>query len=133
MRYGLPALLLTLLLLVAMACSGQPDTPAARTRTQAGLTATLTLAPDSPAAMQPVQLLLTLRDTRNSPVDGARVAWNLTMPDMAMPENRPKATMLGEGRYRAETVFTMSGKWRMEATVSRPEGTTTLNFDIAVP
>jgi hypothetical protein len=132
MKYELPALLLTLLLLAAMGCSGQPDTPAAFTRTQAGLTATLTLTPDSPVVMQPVQLLLTLRDTRGHPVDGARVAWNLTMPDMAMPENTPKAVVLGEGRYRTKAIFTMAGKWRIEATVTRPEGATTLNYDITI-
>lgn len=57
------------------------------------------------------------------PLEGARVAFDLTMPDMEMPLNRFEAPAVpGEpGRYRGEGTFTMKGRWQIEA-VARHQG-----------
>lgn len=128
MKHVVPCLLF---LLLAVGC-GQPA-PTQLSQARDGLTAVLSMTPAAPAAMKPVVLLLTLRDSDGRAVNDAEVACDLTMPGMAMPDNKPKLSAEGDGRYRAETVFTMSGAWRVEASVSRPSGETVFTFDFEIP
>ncbi len=112
-------LLITMLILCS--CDGTTSS-APLVQAEDGLSATLEIMPDPPAAMQDATLLLTLRDADGNLVPGASVMFDLTMPAMAMPENQPKATEEKDGIYRADTVFTMSGEWQIDAKVTT-EGT----------
>ena len=112
-------LLITILILCS--CGGTvSSTPLVQTKD--GLSTTLEIMPDPPSAMQDATLLLTLRDADGNLVPGASVMFDLTMPAMQMPENQPTATEEEDGIYRADTVFTMSGEWQIDADVT-VEGT----------
>lgn len=122
--FAIPALCLS-------ACSRRPA--GTSTQSQAGLTAILAIAPDPPAVMEPVQLSLTLSDTEGHPVDGAQVSYDLTMPAMAMPPNRPSASAAGSGLYSATAVFTMSGDWQVQVAVVYKQNNFLFSFPISVP
>ncbi len=106
----------------------QKDTPAF-TQTQDGITATFSISPASPVAMEPVTLSLSLTDANGQAIEGAQVAYDLTMPGMSMPPNQPQATDQGQGLYLADATLTMSGDWRAAAAVTYNGQTTTFNFD----
>lgn len=66
---------------------------------------------------EPTRFEVELLGADGHPLEGARVEFDLTMPDMEMPLNRfaAKAVPGVPGRYRGEGTFTMKGKWRIEA------------------
>jgi hypothetical protein len=82
--------------------------------------------------MDPVTLSLTLTDPNGQAIEGAQVAYDLTMPGMAMPPNQPQASDKGNGLYETGTTFSMSGDWRAEATVAYNGKTTTFTFDFSI-
>lgn len=113
--------LLYILLLVigtAFMAGFGPPVSGALSQSKGGLTVSLNITPQPPVAMEPVTLLLTLTDATGRAITGADIAYDLTMPEMAMPPNRPPASEEAEGQYRSRTVFTMSGKWHIKVTVN---------------
>lgn len=112
-----PAILLILVSLMLNAC-GARAAPVTYTQTSGSLSATLQVLPSPPAPMDDTTLELTLRDAVQRPVSGATVAFDLTMPAMEMPANRPVVTEAEPGVYRANAVFTMAGEWHIRVDVS---------------
>ena len=108
------------------------STPKEFSQTNGGLTASLSIAPYPPVVMEPATLRLTLTDAAGQMIDGARIAYDLTMPGMAMPPNQPQASGQGDGRYHADAIFTMSGKWRVQATVTHNGKEAVFTFDFSV-
>lgn len=80
--------------------------------------ATLVIDPFPPVVMKEARLRLSLRDADGRPVPGAAVSFDLTMPDMTMPPNKPLATERANGAYEAPAIFTMPGLWQILASVS---------------
>lgn len=97
-----------------------------------GLTATLSVDPDPPVAMQPATLTLVLEDAAGQAVRGAEIEYDLTMPAMPMPLNRPPVNEVADGRYRCEALFSMSGQWQVRATVKWQSETSVFDFAISV-
>ena len=102
------------------------------TQTQNGITAVFSMSPDLPAAMEPVTLSLKLTDASRKAIEGAQVAYDLTMPGMTMPPNQPQATDKGGGVYQVNTAFSMSGDWRAKATITYNGETIPFTFDFSV-
>lgn len=73
-------------------------------------------------SMTSIPFCLKLEKADGSPLAGASVQCDLTMPAMQMPENRPKVLEKGSGSYRGQAVFTMPGKWQAAFAVQLPEG-----------
>jgi nitrogen fixation protein FixH len=111
------AILPILISLLLNGC-GTTASPAADTQTSGSLSATLQVSPSPPVPMEDTTLELTLRDSSQRPVPGALVVFDLTMPAMEMPVNRPQATEEESGVYRANAVFTMAGEWLIRVEVS---------------
>ncbi len=107
-------------ILVSLLLSGCVPTasPAADTQTSGSLSATLQVLPSPPAPMEDTTLELMLRDSDQRPATGALVVFDLTMPAMQMPVNRPQATEEESGVYRANAIFTMAGEWLVRVEVS---------------
>lgn len=82
------------------------------------LSASLQVSPFPPEPMEDAVLELELRDLDQRPVSGALVGFDLTMPAMEMPVNRPQATEEESGIYRATAIFTMAGEWQIRVEVS---------------
>lgn len=121
------------LLLPVVACQYRQQHVAQEfTQAHNGITAVFSMLPDSPAAMEPVTLSLKLADVSGKAIEGAQVAYNLTMPGMTMLPNQPQATSKEGGFYQADTAFTMSGNWRVEATVTYNGETSLFDFDFPV-
>jgi nitrogen fixation protein FixH len=80
-------------------------------------------APERPQLLIEQEVVVTLTNPEGRPVEGAEVWLALIMPTMQMSPNEPDATAEGGGRYRAKTLFTMSGTWEVEvhATVQGQE------------
>jgi hypothetical protein len=126
------ARLLLLIILVLFLTGCRQDTSREVSQTSGGLTATLSIDPYPPVSMKPITLLLALSDAEGHTLDGAQIVYNLTMPGMEMPPNQPQASDEGGGLYRAETTFTMSGDWQVQAMVTRNGEPITFTFDISV-
>lgn len=97
----------------------------------AGETATLEFAAAPLVAMTVIPFRLELKNADGTPLTGAEVRCDLTMPSMPMPENRPKITER-DGAYVGEMIFTCTrGDWRFTCAVTQPDrGQHTLAFDI---
>jgi len=82
-------------------------------------------------AMTVIPFRLELKNADGTPLTGAEVRCELTMPSMPMPENRPKITER-EGAYVGDMIFTCTrGAWRFTCAVTRPDGgKRALTFDI---
>jgi hypothetical protein len=117
MNRTVTAVLLILISLPLGACA-PTATPYADTQTSGSLSATLRVLPYPPVPMEDTTLELALRDNEQQPVSGASVSFDLTMPAMEMPVNRPQASEVSPGVYRASAVFTMAGEWQIRAEVS---------------
>jgi len=125
----LAALLPCLLILPAQAenrATTRFEVPAA-----AGGTAVLEFAAAPLVAMTVVPFRLELKKADGTPLTGAAVRCDLTMPSMPMPENRPKVSAR-DGAYVGELIFTCTqGAWRFTCVVAQPDGQQqTLAFDI---
>lgn len=59
------------------------------------------------------EFIVTLTDADGRPIEGAAVYLDLTMTEMPMGSNRPVASPLGNGRYRAQAAYTMTGPWEI--------------------
>ncbi|ALC17083.1 hypothetical protein DSOUD_2320 [Desulfuromonas soudanensis] len=99
-------------------------------RASGGLNAVLLLKEAPLVAMTQIPFELQLTDDAGSPLTGASVRCDLSMPAMAMPINRPAVTEKG-GSYRGEAIFTMAGAWRATFEILLPNGEAkTLIFDM---
>jgi len=96
-----------------------------------GETAVLEFAVAPLVAMTVIPFRLDLKNADGTPLTGAEVSCDLTMPSMPMPENRPKLTE-SDGVYVGEIIFTCTqGAWRFTCGVTPREGEQqTLAFDI---
>jgi hypothetical protein len=93
--------------------------PAATTRQEQvvdGITIGLEAA-ESPRLNTAQNFLITLADDQGQPIDGASVYIDMLMPAMPMGTNRPVAAAEGQGRYRAQAAYTMSGEWEVTVVV----------------
>lgn len=96
-----------------------------------GGTAVLEFAAAPLVAMTVIPFRLDLKNADGSPLTGATVRCDLTMPSMPMPENRPKIAER-DGAYVGESIFTCTrGAWRLTCVVDQADGQQqTLAFDI---
>lgn len=97
----------------------------------AGATAVLEFAATPLVAMTVIPFRLEVKNVYGSPLKGAAVDCNLTMPSMPMPDNHPKIAARN-GAYVGEIIFTCTqGAWRLTCAVDPPgEKRQTLVFDI---
>jgi nitrogen fixation protein FixH len=123
-------LLLSIVLLVGLTACSRDVAPPAFTQRTGPWSATLTVKPYPPEAMNAATLEVAVTDETGQPVSGAAVAFDLTMPGMDMPMNRPQVTEQEGGSYRATAMFTMAGQWRLVASVSSLDHSETFTFDL---
>jgi hypothetical protein len=81
-----------------------------------GSQAILEVAADPLLTMRPVRFRLILHAPDGSRTTEPQLDCDLTMPAMAMPENRPRIEATTD-EYLGEAVFTMAGRWEAEMTV----------------
>ena len=93
-----------------------------------GISATLSLEPSSPVAMENTTFTVKLMKD-NQPVKGAEVFLNLTMPGMKMPQNRINALENEPGSYSGNTLLTMAGDWHLQANVAYNKEDYIFDFD----
>lgn len=93
-----------------------------------GISATLTLEPNTPIAMENTTFKINLMEG-NQPVYGAETFLDLTMPGMKMPQNRIKAIETEPGSYSTTTLLSMAGDWHLQVDVTHKSGTYTFDFD----
>ncbi|MBI5649077.1 MAG: FixH family protein [Chloroflexi bacterium] len=80
---------------------------------------TFTLAPYPPVGFRQSTFDIALTDEKGAAIKDAKVSFDLTMPAMWMPSNKPVAQAVGDGKYRATGMFTMRGFWRIEVIIER--------------
>ena len=81
----------------------------------------ITFAAAPLVSMSATPFRLELKGADGLPQAGASVRCDLTMPAMAMPENRPELREVAPGIYAGEAIFTMAGAWQAAFAVERPE------------
>lgn len=93
--------------------------------------AVLELYADELVTMTTIPFRLTIRDAAGQPLTGAKVSCDMTMPSMAMPENRPKVSERNGG-YGGELIFTCAmGAWRIGCVAEKTDGSRQMmTFDI---
>lgn len=117
------------LVLLALPATGAPLRFLARETLPDG--AVLELQTDELVTMTAIPFRLFVTDAAGQPLTGARVSCNLTMPAMAMPENRPKVVER-DGAYAGEMVLTCTmGDYRVACVAENDQGLQrTMTFDI---
>jgi hypothetical protein len=114
-RFGnskLSILLLVLMLLAA--CGGGNLQPGYTTQQQAVEGFSFTLErPEEAVLLKDYELFVVISDAAGAPVDDAKVFLDMSMPTMHMPPQQPIADVLGNGRYRIQSLFTMEGDWQL--------------------
>jgi len=95
------------------------------------LNVTLVMTPP-PAAFSTTMFDITITDERGAAVSDAKVSLDLTMPSMWMPQNKPQAQSLGNGKYQAVGRFTMRGGWRIEIIIERGGQKSSTYFDLGL-
>jgi YtkA-like len=120
------------LCVAAIVCAGCAASPTPRVvgEGSGGVTARLALSPDPAPVMKPLQLSVTLADAGGQPIVDRAVSFDLSMPAMTMPPNRPPVTAAGDGVYEATTLLSMAGEWRLTVEIggSDPPQTILLTF-----
>lgn len=86
---------------------------------------------DSYPKMKPVKFILKL-SKQNKPLEKVQVSFDLTMPSMYMPKNEVKLKESSKGTYEGEALFTMSGDWRINASIIKDNKKEMLYFDVKV-
>ena len=92
-----------------------------------GTRVTLTMAPWPPETLTETTLTVAVQRGEQA-VTGSQPAFDLTMPGMTMPENRPVAAEQEAGTYLARTILTMGGRWQIDVTLDLPGGERTASF-----
>ena len=115
---NIAALWLIAAALILMACGATTPAPPTSRQTQTvdGLTISLEAA-DRPAINQAERFVIALSDANGQPISDASVYLDLDMPAMPMGSNQPIADAQGDGTYRAETAYTMTGTWEISVIV----------------
>ena len=112
------------------ASCGSPAGAAAQTATETSgfvqtgseMSVALQVDPFPPRSMREATFTLTVTDPSGAPLEGASVVWDMTMPAMPMPVNRPVAAEDAPGVYVARVLFTMGGDWEAAVRVALPDG-----------
>lgn len=132
LRYA--AALLALMLALAACSTG--STPGYTSQQQTVDDITITLErPQQAELLKDYELFVTLKDAGGSPIDGATVFVEVSMPAMPMPSQQPIADSLGGGRYRLKNAFTMEGDWKVDvhATIAGKEHIATFDQPVTLP
>jgi len=127
------ALLLALLLCLATGAAAAQEKGKTRLRLPgiAGGTAELEFAAAPLVSMSAIPFRLELKGADGTAQGGATIRCDLTMPAMAMPENRPALKEVSPGVYAGKAVFTMAGAWQATFSADRPDwGREILIFEI---
>jgi hypothetical protein len=82
-----------------------------------------TLDPSPPVVGTPIVARLTLRDTTQNPIIGARLRLEGMMSHPGMAPVSAAVTEKGNGEYEAPLQFTMAGDWILLVTGELPGGT----------
>lgn len=122
--------LASLILLILAACTNQGD-PSSLAATKGGMSLSLDVSPNPPLSMESSTLQIKLSDANQSPIQGAKITVDLSMPAMQMPMNNPKVTEVGQGIYTVDAMFTMAGEWQILIDVSA-DSTEVFSFPIMV-
>lgn len=103
-------------------CAGGTPGYTTQQQTVDGISITLE-RPDQAELLKDYELFVTLKDASGTPIDGATVIAEMSMPAMPMPSQQPIADGLGGGRYRLRNAFTMEGDWKLDvrATIAGKE------------
>ena len=117
----------------AIVCTGcgAAATPQAVTGESAGgITARLSLSPEPAPVMKPLRLSVALADAGGQPIVDRAVSFDLSMPAMTMPPNRPKVAAVGGGVYEATTLLSRAGEWQLTVEIggAGPPQTIPLTF-----
>jgi len=82
-----------------------------------------TLDPSPPLAGEPIVALLSLRDSEQKPITGARLRLEGVMSHPGMAPVTAAVVERGEGVYEAALRFTMGGDWILIVSGTLPDGT----------
>jgi len=93
----------------------------------------LSTNPD-PLQPGPATFLIDVKDKSGTPVDNAKVYFDLDMTTMNMGTQQGEATAQGNGRYSAQGRMTMRGPWRVSIKATMPDGSVeNKDFTVDVP
>ncbi|MFD3165435.1 FixH family protein [Herpetosiphon sp. NSE202] len=130
----LKRLLICLLVLTSLVACGGNDgaqVPAPVEKTVDGVT--LKLTSESPLSQNTDQTWVINVSQNGQPVDNADVYLDIDMPSMPMGQNKPLAKGEGNGNYRAQGIYTMSGAWSVSVFAEFAGKEYQANFDFNVP
>lgn len=108
-RKGFTVLTAIISLLLVFSCnSGKPEPVSS-----GDMRADLDTYPSPPVSLKATNFLVTISDADGSPVNGAHVLLDLSMPGMYHGENRPPCRLAGKGEYICKGYFVMGGLWKV--------------------
>lgn len=82
---------------------------------EAGVSYELIIESEAPEVMQPLPVTINISKPNGTPVTGAHINCSLTMPAMAMPNNKPPIKESKQpGQYNGIFLLTMGGLWHVE-------------------
>lgn len=120
-----------ILAIFLISCAGKTSLTE-NTAVQTGNQAELAITPLEPVSLQSTTLEIKLTSSQDTPIAGAVISLDLSMPAMTMPKNNPSVTESGNGLYQAEAVFTMPGEWLIRAEIKTGTGIEVFDFPVTV-
>lgn len=132
MRTVISLVAILMVVAVVMGCSKKDEKQALPTPPpmQGFAEVKLAMDPFPPVALKDTTFTATITDEGDTPINGANVVFDLSMPGMYHGENRPAAAEISPGVYQAKGIFTMGGKWHVRVEVKAPGTDVTREFNI---
>lgn len=94
-----------------------------RATSKSGNTYTLHITAETLEVMKPLPVSISITDKQGAPIQDARLTCSLTMPAMAMPNNKPPIKASDEaGLYKGLFLLTMGGLWHVEISAAYSSG-----------
>jgi YtkA-like len=88
-----------------------------------GISYELIIESETPEVMKPLPVKINVSRPDGTPATEAKITCSLTMPAMAMPNNKPPIKESGKtGQYQGVFLLTMGGLWNVELTTAFVSG-----------
>lgn len=117
------AFVFTILFAVTFSSYSQAEQMRYQVTSEAGVSYELVIESETSEVMKPLPVTVNVSGPNGAPITGAQLSCSLTMPAMAMPNNKPPLKESAKsGQYKGVFLLTMGGLWHVELSSTHMTG-----------